>query len=276
MSSVPTSNKVIVLRKGKRKKTNNFFDKSQPEDNESDDDLSEDLSSEEEFLPHPSSSIHKPSFDTASKSHASYHSSFAAAADRNFAVNGGLPSNGPFSKASFGQNASGSDAATNKSVAATETRHSPQQPPNSAQTDTENEDANADEDDEEIDFMDYEESVRLKIEQTRNQMKYILANFTPEQMHRYETFRRIGFSRSVIKKIMQQALGHSVNPNAVFLMGGVAKVYAGELVEEAKDVMNEWGETGPLLPSHLIEAHRRLKCRAGSIFSCNKFQKRIF
>ena len=107
-------------------------------------------------------------------------------------------------------------------------------------------------------------------------MKFVLQNFTPEQMHRYETFRRVGFSRAIVKKIMQNVLSHAANPNTVIVMGGIAKVFVGELVEEAKDVMDEWGESGPLLPSHLIEAHRRLKDRYHLIPYCATYRKRRF
>lgn len=52
---------------------------------------------------------------------------------------------------------------------------------------------------------------------------------------------------------------HQINNNAVIVVAGVAKVFVGELVEEARRVMDEMGETGPIAPFHIVEAHRRLK-----------------
>lgn len=58
---------------------------------------------------------------------------------------------------------------------------------------------------------------------------------------------------------MVKILDQQVNMNSVIVTAGIAKVFAGELVEEARKVMDDVGEVGPIMPSHLLEAHRRLK-----------------
>ena len=36
------------------------------------------------------------------------------------------------------------------------------------------------------------------------------------------------------------------------ILGSIAKIFAGELVEEARDIMKAKGEAGPIQPRHLV------------------------
>lgn len=118
-----------------------------------------------------------------------------------------------------------------------------------------------DEDDnyaEEVD-QDKDEMIRERIAQSQEQMKHILELLTEDQLKRYETFRRVGFPKPTVRKFVSKVLDQQVNMNSVIVVGGIAKVFVGELVEEARKVMDDLGETGQIMPSHLLEAHRRLK-----------------
>lgn len=85
-----------------------------------------------------------------------------------------------------------------------------------------------------------------------------ISKLNDEELSRFETFRRVGFKRSVIKRMCYEITGQSCNPRFIIAVSGLSKVFVGELCTEAKKVQERWNETGPLLPSHIHEAWRLL------------------
>lgn len=101
-----------------------------------------------------------------------------------------------------------------------------------------------------------------------------MSNFTEDQLDRYEMYRRAAFPKAAVKRLMQTITGCSVSQNVVIAMSGIAKVFVGEVVEEALDVMEENGETGAVQPKYLREAVRRLRNRGR--LPIGKYQKAYF
>lgn len=103
------------------------------------------------------------------------------------------------------------------------------------------------------------EDVEAKRKEKRR-TKAIVRKFSPSQASRYKAFLKANFDQKMVKKHIQRVTGSSkkVSPAIPAMMGGITKLFVGDIVEEACCVMNAWGDEGPLRPIHLREAHRRV------------------
>ncbi|XP_062016056.1 transcription initiation factor TFIID subunit 11 [Rosa rugosa] len=91
-------------------------------------------------------------------------------------------------------------------------------------------------------------------------MQAILSRFSEEQMSRYESFRRAGFQKSNMKRLLASISGTpKISVPMTIVVSGIAKMFVGELVETARMVMSERRESGPIRPCHIRESYRRLK-----------------
>ncbi|PWZ33940.1 hypothetical protein Zm00014a_027684 [Zea mays] len=114
-------------------------------------------------------------------------------------------------------------------------------------------------------------------------MNAILSQFTQQQMNRYESFRRSGFQKSNMKRLLASITGsQKISIPTSIVVSGIAKIFVGELIETGKFrivtftffsygirfstallksrvVMSERKDSGPIRPCHIREAYRRLK-----------------
>jgi transcription initiation factor TFIID subunit 11 len=138
----------------------------------------------------------------------------------------------------------------------------------------EEEEAVPDEEDEEEQHRRMEaedDEIQRRLQQRRSEesarMGELYDNFvlaaTPEQLERFEQWKRSNFSRKAMIEVMEKLVGNKVankERNAIVLCA-VAKMFVGDLVEGAREIMDAAGETGPIQPTHLRQAHRQAERR---------------
>merc|ERR1712232_1232994 len=104
-----------------------------------------------------------------------------------------------------------------------------------------------------------EEEESEKEDDLMEQIRVIRPQLTKEQMDRFDKFRCTTFPKNVVKDLMKKVSKKNAQDAIVVATMGAAKVFVGELTEEALSVMDERNETGPIRPRHIREAYRKLK-----------------
>ncbi|TPX50550.1 hypothetical protein SeMB42_g00673 [Synchytrium endobioticum] len=89
-------------------------------------------------------------------------------------------------------------------------------------------------------------------------MSAIMASLSPDQMSRYEHFRRSKLPKNHVNKIVQNVLGQKPPASASFVVQSAGKLFIGDMVERALTVQAEMGDVGALQPKHLREAYQTI------------------
>lgn len=100
-------------------------------------------------------------------------------------------------------------------------------------------------------------------EEENRRLAALLSTFTKEQMARYESFRRSYFNQAKVKRVIRRVSGAKVvSSDLAIALGGIAKVFAGEIIEAAREDMGNF--KGPIHPLHIRNAYRQLR-RTGKL-----------
>jgi len=112
---------------------------------------------------------------------------------------------------------------------------------------------------------DDDAAVEAQRDADRVRMLELLKTFTPSQMERYESYRRSNLSKPMLRKLFRAATGVNLNPNGLIILAGVSKMFVGEMVETARDVMRAKGlnEYEEIKPEHLREAAALIDAKGG-------------
>lgn len=112
---------------------------------------------------------------------------------------------------------------------------------------------------------DDDEAVEAQRDADRARMLELLKTFTPSQMERYECYRRSNLSKPMLRRLFKAATGVTLNPNGLIILAGISKMFVGEMVETARDVMRARGlnEYEEIRPEHLREAAAVIDAKDG-------------
>jgi len=126
---------------------------------------------------------------------------------------------------------------------------------------------------------------KAALEEEKSRRAMFLSQVPNAHFQLYELWNRIHLKKEVVRRLTNQTLSQSVPNTVVTTISAYSKVFAGEIVDRARQVQREWvaaaaelptgdknvmgaGEgmakveerdLGPLLPDHLREALRRYK-----------------
>ncbi|KAG8741138.1 hypothetical protein FRC10_003282 [Ceratobasidium sp. 414] len=106
-------------------------------------------------------------------------------------------------------------------------------------------------------------------------------NFTPEQLARYETYRRSTLNKQSVRRFIHQSLGANVSVNVAQVIAGFSKVFVGEIIELARHAQQQslppGTPPGPLSPDHLRAAYQLYVQQTGHVGSAKPARgRRLF
>ncbi|GAC99129.1 hypothetical protein PHSY_006727 [Pseudozyma hubeiensis SY62] len=124
--------------------------------------------------------------------------------------------------------------------------------------DEEGEDEEADPDDgvEELGRDHFSTQEAIYAAQQRN-MGLLSMVMDEDQLDRHMASRRGALNKTSVRKLVNHVLSQSVSQHVAMVVSGVAKIFVGEIIEKAREIQSVRGESGPLRPNHLREAHRQ-------------------
>ncbi|TKA29479.1 hypothetical protein B0A50_03492 [Salinomyces thailandicus] len=84
-----------------------------------------------------------------------------------------------------------------------------------------------------------------QLAEERERKRLFYEGITEEQRSRLAAFQRSKLRTADVRKLVNQVLGQSVPQNVVLVVGAYAKMFAGMLIEEAREVQGEWEAAEP-------------------------------
>ena len=108
-----------------------------------------------------------------------------------------------------------------------------------------------------LDNADFDEAtVALGLGKREVEAKALQMCNTPEERSRYQHYRRSHFNIRYVRRVMCQstAVDIKAGDKVCVIMAGLAKLFVGNIIERARSIMTDRGESGPIQCRHLREA----------------------
>ena len=132
------------------------------------------------------------------------------------------------------------------------------------------------EEENEIEELDYNDGDNNEVGTTNDKINQIVKKLKGIERERYGAFKSSKFTKSSIKKIMGKATDSPLGEDLVIAMKSIAKVFVGELVETAREIQTENGDSGPIKPNFYKMAWERLAQQRKLPISLLQDKKKLF
>ena len=90
-------------------------------------------------------------------------------------------------------------------------------------------------------------------------IKTLISNMSQEQKTRYDLVKNTHIDSALLRQVLQPSFQSHISSTSASILSALSKAYIGEIMETARDIMNENEENGHILPVHLRLAHQKLQ-----------------
>lgn len=97
-----------------------------------------------------------------------------------------------------------------------------------------------DDEDEDVDTADARDDIALRLAEESLHQNELLLQMNDEQLERHAIYKRSKLRTQDVRRLINQTVSQSVPANVVTVVGAYTKMFAGLLIEGAREVQSEW------------------------------------
>lgn len=97
-----------------------------------------------------------------------------------------------------------------------------------------------DDEDEDVDTADARDDIAMRLLEESSHQNELLLQMNDEQLERHAVYKRSKLRTQDVRRLINQTVSQSVPANVVTVVGAYTKMFAGLLIEGAREVQSEW------------------------------------